>query len=226
MTRTLPSLDSLKAQAKQLRRAVAKGNPAALARAGAAAEGFTLREAQLVLAREYGYAGWHELVSAAGDKMIAERDLHRWFAVELNNDTWDQIEQDLSPGSTPAERERALYGAYAAALHWLEVGDEANHARAEHLISATAVAVGLPDVALRHARRCAQLVREHPEAMADWDHAFAAEGLARACAAAGLTREAAGHLARARSLTAALAGAGDRDVLERRLAAEPWFGLG
>jgi hypothetical protein len=225
MTRTLPSLDSLRAQAKQLRRAVQKGNPAALARAGVPAEGFTLREAQLVLAREYGFAGWHELVSAAGDKMIAERDLHRWFAVELNNDTWELVDQDLSPASPPADRERALYGAYAAAYHWLEAGDEANHARAEYLISATAVAVGLPEVALRHARRCASLVAGHPAAMADWDHAFAAEGLARACAAAGDREAAAGHLERARSLTAAVADPADREVLERRLATPPWFGV-
>ena len=56
-----PSLESLRKQAKQLARAVAAGEPAAIARARVclprAEPPLTQRNAQFVIAREYGFAG-------------------------------------------------------------------------------------------------------------------------------------------------------------------------
>lgn len=60
-----PSLDSFRKQAKKLVREVTAGNPNAIARARAQlprwAPPLALRDAQLVLAREYGFAGWRDL---------------------------------------------------------------------------------------------------------------------------------------------------------------------
>jgi hypothetical protein len=60
-----PSLGSLRKQAKQLAREIAAGTPAAIARAHAQLPDADLplshRDAQLVLAREYGFAGWQDL---------------------------------------------------------------------------------------------------------------------------------------------------------------------
>ncbi|MEQ4203757.1 ankyrin repeat domain-containing protein [Actinopolymorpha sp. B9G3] len=60
-----PSLESIRKQAKRLARDTAAGNEEAVARAqsGVADIGLPLsqRDAQLVLAREYGFAGWHDL---------------------------------------------------------------------------------------------------------------------------------------------------------------------
>ena len=84
-----------------------------------------------------------------------------------------------------AEREQALYAAYASTYHWRQVGTVANHGRGEHLIASAAVAVGLLDVAARHARRYAELIEAHPTAFEDWDRAFAAEALARVASRAG-----------------------------------------
>jgi hypothetical protein len=60
-----PSLQSLRKQAKQLQRAVAANEPDALARLRAqlpdAALPLTQRDAQLALAREYGFSGWQAL---------------------------------------------------------------------------------------------------------------------------------------------------------------------
>lgn len=60
-----PSLESLRKQAKKLARDVARGDAAAIARARAQLADvelpFTQRNAQLVIAREYGFAGWHDL---------------------------------------------------------------------------------------------------------------------------------------------------------------------
>lgn len=61
-----PSLESLRKQAKKLARDVAAGNRDAIARARAQLEKAKLplsqRDAQLVVAREYGFPGWKNLV--------------------------------------------------------------------------------------------------------------------------------------------------------------------
>jgi Ankyrin repeats (many copies) len=60
-----PSLESLRKQAKKLARDVAAGDAAAIVRARAHLPNLPLpltqRSAQLVIAREYGYAGWQDL---------------------------------------------------------------------------------------------------------------------------------------------------------------------
>ena len=84
-----PSQQSLRKQAKKLAHDVASGNAASIARARAQLPNADLplsqRDAQLVLAREYGYAGWRDLseevakrlgkgLEWAGDQ--AERAIH------------------------------------------------------------------------------------------------------------------------------------------------------
>ena len=230
-----PDLKQLKTRAKELHRSARKQNPADLATIrqhhpkgealAAAPDRITLRDAQLALARSYGLEGWHALVKAVGSKQVAERDLHRWFGVELNNEVWDLIDDGIGPDSPVEDRELVLYGAYAAARHWHEAGTEANRARGEHLISRAATAVGEPATALRHARRCLELVEAHPDVMADWDVPFAYEALARALAATGGPAAGAEHRATAERLTAALADPEDRKILEGELRRAPWFGL-
>ncbi len=248
---TNPNISHLKRQAKDLQAAVAASEPVALERVrsfhprhGLASDGsgsaaaanvdapkfdagsFTLRDAQATLAREYGFDGWHQLNTVVGERMVDERDLHRWFGVQLNNGMWDSIEDPaIGPDTPQEERELLLYSAYASAYHWRRVGDAANHARGEHLIARMAVKVGEVELALRHARRCLELVENNPEAMEDWDLPFALEALARALAATGDRDAAAIHRVEAERLTAAVAGEGDRQVLEGELAREPWFGL-
>src|SRR6185503_17922028 len=62
-----PSLDSLRKQAKKLARDAAAGNGEALARVHAQLPREPLplsnRNAQLVIAREYGFAGWADLTA-------------------------------------------------------------------------------------------------------------------------------------------------------------------
>jgi hypothetical protein len=97
----------------------------------------------------------------------------------------------------------------------------ANHGRGEHLVASAAVAIGLLDVAARHARRYAELIAEHPSAFQDWDRAFAAEALARVASRAGDPD--AGRLrAEAEAATAAVADPEDRNIVVARLAAAPW----
>lgn len=228
--KTLPdnaSLGQLRAQAKELRRACAGGNPAALARVRAVrpdtepAADLQLRDAQFVIAREYGFDGWRELVEAAVRQQSGGRDLHRWFAVELNNGTWDLLDAGLSDASPREEREQALYAAYASTYHWMQAGNVANHGRGEHLIASVAVAIGQPETAARHAARYAELIAASPAAFTDWDAAFAAEALARVASRSGAP-DAAELKAEALRLAEAVAGAEDRRICLERLAAKPW----
>jgi hypothetical protein len=218
-------LSQLRAQAKELRRAYAGGSPAATTRVRtalpAAGTGIQLRDAQLVIAREYGLDGWRDLAAAVVARQSGGRDLNRWFAVELNNETWDLIDGGLSEQSPPAEREQALYAAYAATYHWMQVGTVANHGRGEHLIATVAVATGLLDAAGRHAARYAELIAEHPAAFADWDRAFAAEALARVAARTGAP-DAGAVRAEAQRLAEAVMDSEERRLCLERLAAGPW----
>ena len=68
-----PSLESLRKQAKKLARDIATGDTGAIARARAQLPDVevpvTQRNAQLVLAREYGYAGWQDLTTEVSKRL-------------------------------------------------------------------------------------------------------------------------------------------------------------
>ncbi len=233
-----PDLKQLATQAKQVRRGVHRGVPADVARFAAhhpdgsrltadqtARSGVTLRDAQLALARQYGFDGWNALSQNVGRTRVEERDMHRWFGVEFNNEVWDLLDADLTAHSPEPDRAHALYTAYASARHWLDAGTVAHEARAEYMISKVAVAVGLTPLALHHARRCLDLITAHPDAMQDWDAPFAHEVLARALAASGDLDTAATHLAQAQRLTALVADPQDVEILESERSRGPWSGL-
>lgn len=165
-------------------------------------------------------------VAGAGDPAAQARDTHRRFGVQFNNEVWELLDAGLGPGSPVEERDRALYGAFAAARHWQECGTPANTARAEHLISRAALAVGSYPLAVEHARRCLDVVQRHPSDMADWDLAFAHEAMARGCAAVGDVDAGRRHLQLAREATAVVADADDRELLLDQLRTGPWFDLG
>ncbi len=68
-----PSLESLRKQAKKLARDIAAGDAAAIARVRAhlpnANLPLTQRNAQLVIAREYGHAGWQDLTAEVSKRL-------------------------------------------------------------------------------------------------------------------------------------------------------------
>ena len=68
-----PSLESLRNQAKKLARDIAAGNAVAIARARAqlpqAELPLSQRDAQLVLAREYGFPGWKDLIKEVKQRL-------------------------------------------------------------------------------------------------------------------------------------------------------------
>ena len=225
-----PNISQLKKRAKDLKRAYASGDPKALGRAQSVVTDlgteFSLRLAQLVIAREHGFQGWHELIEEAGESLVDEGDVHRWFGVHLNNDAWNRIDVGVPSVDSPEEdRLELLYGAFASAYHWSQGGGVANRARAEHLISRVALQIGDHDTALVHARRCFQLVTENQGSVEDWDLGFALAALARALAANGSSDEGHQLRAEAQQVAAAVAEPADKAILDAELSRGPWFGL-
>jgi hypothetical protein len=68
-----PSLESLRKQAKKLARSIAAGGATAIGRARAQLPQTELplsqRDAQLVLAREYGFPGWQDLIKEVKQRL-------------------------------------------------------------------------------------------------------------------------------------------------------------
>lgn len=149
--------------------------------------------------------------------MDAETD-HRRLGVELFNKTWALMRKS---DRTRAEDDEMLHCAHASAYHWLQVGTQANRARSEWQCSRVYTVLGLAEPALRHARRCLELVESAPEEMDDWDLAAAHEALARAYATAGDGDEARSQVELGRTALAQIADEEDRAHLEADFATIP-----
>ena len=104
-----PSLESLRKQAKKLARDAAAGEPGAIARVRAqlprVEPPLTQRNAQLVIAREYGYAGWQDLTADVSKRL--GNDLE-WAAAQAHRAIHDN---DI-------ERLKQLVSEYPALLSW------------------------------------------------------------------------------------------------------------
>jgi hypothetical protein len=104
-----PSLESLRKQAKKLARDIAAGDAGAIARAQAQLPRvglpLTQRNAQLVIAREYGYPGWQDLTAEVSKRLGSGLE---WAAAQARRVIHDN---DVA-------RLRQLLAEYPALLTW------------------------------------------------------------------------------------------------------------
>jgi hypothetical protein len=104
-----PSLESLRKQAKKLARDIAAGDARAIARARVQLPHvhlpFTQRNAQLVIAREYGYAGWQDLTAEVSKRLGNGLE---WAARQARRVIHDN----------DVERLKQLLAEYPALLSW------------------------------------------------------------------------------------------------------------
>jgi hypothetical protein len=104
-----PSLESLRKQAKKLARDAAAGDADALARARVhlpnSERPLTQRNAQLVIAREHGFAGWRELTAEVGKRLGKGLE---WAAAQADRLIHDDDLEGL----------RKLLAEYPALLTW------------------------------------------------------------------------------------------------------------
>src|SRR6184192_3962054 len=109
-----PSLESLRKQAKKLARDITAGDAGAIARARMQLPHvdlpLTQRNAQLVIAREYGCAGWQDLTAEVSKRL--GRGLE-WAATEARRIIHDN----------DVERLKQLLADYPALLSWQGDGD-------------------------------------------------------------------------------------------------------
>ena len=108
-----PSLESVRKQAKKLAREVAAGDAGAVARARAQLPHVALplsqRNAQLVLAREYGFAGWQDLTAEVSKRLGKGLE---WAAAQarpiIHDNDVERLKQlvddvmEVAPGTEPA----------------------------------------------------------------------------------------------------------------------------
>lgn len=147
---------------------------------------------------------------------------HRWFGIDLNNSTMDALDAGLI---TPDSCEPYIHAVHASCYHWMQVGKVANHARGEFAVASVYAAAGLGEAALRHARRCLGLIEGNPDAVEDWDRAFAYDSLARAYAAGGDTAAARETREQAQTAGEAIADEEDREVFLNWFKGGNWHGL-
>ena len=112
--------------------------------------------------------------------MAEEKTLHRQFAVDLFNQTWDLIDKE---DRDQAEIDRMIHAAHASRYHWEIAGDAVNIARGEWQISRVYAVLQRIEPCLYHAQRCLTITKENN--LKDFDLAFAYEATVRACHLAG-----------------------------------------
>jgi hypothetical protein len=110
-----PSLESLRKQAKRLARDAAAGNGEAIARVHAQLPRASLplsnRDAQLVIAREYGFAGWPDLTAEVEKRLGGSLD-------------WAGSQAKVAIHDHDNERLRALLVEYPALVTWRDESGE------------------------------------------------------------------------------------------------------
>ena len=111
-----PSLESLRKQAKKLAREIAAGDTNAIARARKQLPNveapLTQRNAQLVIAREYGFAGWHDLIAEVSKRLGNGLE---WAATQARRAIHDNDVESL----------KQLLAEYPALLSWQRDDDHA-----------------------------------------------------------------------------------------------------
>ena len=145
---------------------------------------------------------------------------HQELGRTLNGLDWQLLART---DRTADDDARMVDAAHASQYHWREAGGPPA-TRGEWLVSHVYAVLGRAEPALHHARRCLQLADGEP-GVADFDHAYAAEAMARALACALDLDQAATWHARATVAGAAIADDEDREIFTGDLATGPWFGL-
>ena len=140
-----------------------------------------------------------------------DAETERRLGIDLFNKTWTLMEKT---DRSREDDDEMLHCAHASAYHWLQVGTQANRARSEWQCSRVNAILGHVEPALRHARRCLELVEATPDEMEEFDLPAAYEALGRAHAVAGDTAEAQHYVELGRAATAKIADDDDRAIME------------
>ncbi len=112
--------------------------------------------------------------------MEEEATIHRKFAVDLFNLTWNLMDKKER---TATENDTMLNAAHASRYHWEQIGAPLNLARGEWQLARVYALLERAEPARYHAKRCLEICIDH--GIGDFDLAFAYEAMARAYAVTG-----------------------------------------
>jgi DNA-binding transcriptional MerR regulator len=151
--------------------------------------------------------GW-EAMYERKDQPTLDPAAQRQLAAGLFNRVWTLLEQE---SRSEAEDAEMIHAAHASCYHWMQVGEPVRRARGEWQCSRVYTVLGQPEAALLHARKVLEICQR--ENIADFDLAFAYEGLARAAATGGDTDEAHRWAEQARAACAEIADDSERELV-------------
>ncbi|MCK5832153.1 hypothetical protein KAH81_00625 [bacterium] len=149
---------------------------------------------------------------------LAQEQAHKFFAVELNNQTWGLLTKE---NRTEEDNNAMILSAYGSLYHWSIVGESVNLQRGEWLVSHVWSVLGKPESAVYHAERCWKFTKEND--LQDFDLAYAHEALARAYACAGKKDEALKEFNKAETEAEKIADPEDAKIFIGDLNAGPWY---
>ncbi len=155
-------------------------------------------------------------MTKAGAKLTLD---HKQIAINLNQQAWTLLDKE---DRSPEENDEMLHVAHASLWHWLQVGTQVNRQRGLWLVGRVHVLLGNAEAAMRYARQTMDLTETHQEDMADFDHAYASELLARATLLAGEEGDAAALFRKAARLGQLIHGEQNRKIFFSDLGAIPY----
>ncbi len=156
------------------------------------------------------------------DEKYSLEEAHNKFAKSSFNGIWELLEKT---SRTPDEDEEMLLNAFASAYHWKQIGTEIHRQRGYWMISKVYQALGKSSPALEWAQKCAEITREYPDAMEDFDLAYAEEALARSYAMAGERDLAEKHYQQAAELGGQIQDPEDQQIFLADFEGGDWFGF-
>lgn len=158
----------------------------------------------------------------AEDSTYTLSQAHYHFATDFYNKTWELLDR---AERTLDENQRMLDYAHTSMAHWRATGGAVRQQRGEWLLSRVYAVLGQGDLALEHARRCAQIHEENKAEMDDSDLPFTYEAIARAHAVSGNTAEARKYLEMARKSGESIQGQEDKEIFAKELQGGNWNGV-
>lgn len=156
------------------------------------------------------------------EKLYTLTEAHRHFAIQTNSLVWDLLSKTER---TKNDEEDLVHAAHTSCYHWLQAGTPVHHQRGLWLLAHVYTTLRQTDRALHYARFCMDVTQENEEEMADFDHAYALFGLARAYALAGERTEAKHYYVLAKSLGESIQNEEDRKLFLMDLDQSDWFGI-
>ena len=115
---------------------------------------------------------------------MTEQEIHRKFAIESFNSTWDLLDKT---DRSQEEDLKMIQLTHVSRFHWGEIGVPMNFARGDWQISRVYAVLGFGEVAFKYAESSMKHCKKNN--IGDFDLAFACEALARASAVSGDTQK-------------------------------------